>query len=223
MKAEQKEKISKKFQDLIVEGYEILQRNGWDGKRYYSHPNDIDYKRFRAEALNIVRRVCGEKSDHYLELRRLAEDSSSSNNSYYYKDCIGIVEAARKDFEHGFLFDLRSLVLAELLGDFIDQSKSLLQQGYVVAAASLAGAVLEDSLRKLCNNNGIHVPEKTKIDRLNADLARADVYSVGVQKRITALADIRNNADHGKFDLVKKEEVEDMVSWISRFTIDHLE
>ena len=85
------------------------------------------------------------------------------------------------------------------------------------------GAVLEDTLRKLCANNGISVPEKTKIDRLNAELAKAGVYNKLVQKRITALADIRNNADHGHFDEFTEDDVEDMVKWVRKFTADHLQ
>jgi hypothetical protein len=49
------------------------------------------------------------------------------------------------------------------------------------------------------------------------------VYSKLVQKRITALADIRNNADHGHFDKFSSDDVEDMVKWLRRFTADYLE
>ena len=63
---------------------------------------------------------------------------------------------------------------------------------------------------------------RTEIDRLNADLASAGVYDKLVQKRITALADIRNNADHGHFDKFRREDVEDMVKWVRSFTADYL-
>lgn len=216
--------INEKFELLIKEGKQILADCGWDGREYHNgYPDDISYRRFRTEAMNLVRRICGENSDHYQELKRLAEGKHSAGNSYYFKDCFGVLEAAHRDFQGGYLFDLRSLVRAELLGDFIDQAEALLTEGYYVPAASLAGAVLEDTLRKLCNKNKIPVPDKTKIDKLNADLARAEVYNKLVQKRITVLADIRNNADHGQFDKFSLEDVEDMVKWLRRFTADYLE
>ena len=133
-----------------------------------------------------------------------------------------MVAAAKHDFERGLLFDLRALVNAEILGDFMEQAERLLEENYYVPAASLAGAVLEDTLRKLCDKNGLTYPDKTTIDRLNADLAKAGIYDKLVQKRITALADIRNNADHGKFDKFAREDVEDMVKWLRRFTADYL-
>lgn len=214
--------IVDKFKALINEGHQTNQKCGWDGRDYHSHPSDIDYRRFRTEAMNLVRRVCGENSDHYLELKRIAESTQMAANSYYYKDCLGVVEAARNDYEGGYLLDLKSIVAAELLGDFLEQAEYLLAHGYYVPSASLAGAILEDTLRKLCEKNNIVIPEKTKIDRLNADLAKAQVYTVLVQKRITALADIRNNADHGHTDKFKKEDVEDMVTYVRRFTTDYL-
>jgi hypothetical protein len=216
--------VKEKFQNLVKEGRDIVAAEGWDGNTYQRRfpPSDV-YLRFRTEAMNLVRRVCGEDSDHYRELKRLAEAKDSATNSYYLIHCLGIVEAAQRDFEGGVLFDLRSLIAADLLGDFIDQAEQLVNGDYYVPAASLAGAVLEDTLRKLCARNGIVVESPTKIDRLNADLARANVYDKLIQKRITALADIRNNADHGHYDKFKQEDVEDMVTWVRRFAADYLE
>lgn len=217
-----KEKIIEHMKALLTEGQSVMKSCGWDGKNYQRHPVDTDYQRLLTQSLNITRRACGENSDHYLQLKRIAETKGSDTKSYYLKDCLGVLEAAQKDFEVGFLFDLKSLVAAELLGDFIDQADFLLKGGYFHPAASLAGAVLEDVMRKLCHKHGIPVPDRTVIDRLNAELAKVDVYDKLVQKRITALADIRNNADHGHFDKFKSEDVEDMIKWVRRFSADYL-
>ncbi|MEI6972173.1 MAG: HEPN domain-containing protein [bacterium] len=217
------ERINEKFKALLLEAQYVLANCGWDGTEYNRQPSDVDYRRFRTEAMNLVRRVCGEKSDHYEEMKRLAEGEHTAGNSFYFKDCFGVLQAAQKDYAGGYLFDLRALVASELIGDFIDQAEALVAEGFHVAAASLAGAVLEDTLRKLCESKDIPVPYRTKLDKLNADLAKAEVYNKLIQKRITALADIRNNADHGHFAKFTKEDVKDMVTWVRRFTTDHLE
>lgn len=118
--------------------------------------------------------------------------------------------------------DLRALVATELLGELLDQAKLLNAEGYHVAAASLAGAVLEATLRRLCQARGLSIPEKTNINRLNDALAKAGAYDKLTQKRITALAEIRHNADHGHFGKVRREDVEEMVKWIRRFAFQHL-
>lgn len=120
------------------------------------------------------------------------------------------------------IFQVRAMVAAEVLDDFLEQAEHLLEQGFHVPAASLAGAVLEDTLRKLSEAKGISVPDKTSIDKLNAELAKAGVYDKLVLKRITAIADVRNNADHGNFDKSEKEDVEDMLKWVRRFSADFL-
>src|SRR5438876_3594555 len=155
--------ISQQFKELIDEGQAILRRCGWDGRQYQHFPDRGDYFRLRAQSLNLVRRVCGEGSEHHLELRRLSESKDSSTNPFYLVHCLGVLEAAQRDFERGLLFDLRALVAAELIGDFTDQAEALVQEGYHVPAASLIGAVLEDALRKLCGVKSIPVPDKTKI------------------------------------------------------------
>jgi len=172
--------------------------------------------------MNLIRRSCGEDSDHYNQIKQLATGKDSDNNGYYFSHCFGILEAAHKDFEAGLLFQIKSLVAAELLEDFISQAQILLDSGFYVPAASLTGAIIEDTLRKLSEKNGINVPEKTKIDSLNSELAKRGVYDKLIQKRITALADIRNNADHGHFDKFTKADVEDMIKWTIRFTADYL-
>ena len=57
---------------------------------------------------------------------------------------------------------------------------------------------------------------------MNENLAKAGVYNKLVQKQVTAMADIRNNADHGKFEEFDLEDVKDMIKWVKRFECDYL-
>jgi len=217
------QRLKDRFTALLEEGLRVLRANGWPSDDSYRHPEQVDYIRFRTESLNLIRRACGETSDHYRELRKIADGGDTSLNSYYYRDCFAIVQAASKDYENGLLFDVRALVAAELFVDFLDQAKHLCENGFYVPAASLTGAVLEDGLRRLSISKGIAIPDSTKIDKLNVDLARDGIYSKLVQKNITAYADIRNNADHGHFDKFSRQDVEAMISWVGRFLAEHLE
>jgi len=195
----------------------------------YSHLiQDIDYSlerpdtstimRVVTEAKNLIRKSCGESSDHYLAIKKLSENFHRNDSSQYK----GIIEAAYNDYKDGFT-NIDIFIKAEIFEDFLSMSEYLLEQGYNAPAASLAGGVLEDSLRKICDKHGISYPEKTKINSLNTDLAKAGIYTALVSKEIIAKADIRNSADHGKFEEFKKEDVEEMVKWVRRFIIDYLE
>jgi len=200
------------FEELVTEVEEARQRFGRFG---YREP----YARVLTRAGNLIQRVCGERSSHFQEYRRVADAAQNNLNLDSLK---GILDACRRDLEGGLLLDLRSLVHAEVLGNFLEQARSLLGAGYHVPAASLAGAVLEDTLRKLCDKHEVSHPERTRLDQLNASLAKAGVYNTLEQKRITHLAGIRNEADHGNFEKVRGEDVADMVSFVERFAEEHL-
>jgi hypothetical protein len=219
-----KQKVIEKFDKLTKEAKYIFEVNGWNdvSGEWRSFPAAVDYLRWRTEALNLIKRVCGEDSEHYKQLLEISENSNTKHNGFYFSSCYGIFEAAKRDFDDDFLADIKYLVRADLLDDFLSQAEELCREGYCAAAASLAGGVLEDTLRKLCDKRGISYPDKTKIDALNSNLAKVSAYDKLVQKEITAKADIRNNADHGHFDKVKGADVEDMLKWIRRFIRDYL-
>ena len=51
---------------------------------------------------------------------------------------------------------------------------------------------------------------------MNTDLAKAGVYNKLVQKQITALADIRNSAAHGRPEQFTKDDVASMIKEVQR-------
>jgi len=94
-----------------------------------------------------------------------------------------------------------------------------LDAGYKAPAAVVAGVVLETSLRELSDRQGI---PHGKLDKMNADLAKANVFNKLQQKRITAIADIRNSAAHGKPNEFNESDVSDMIRDITRVVSEHL-
>jgi hypothetical protein len=171
-----RERILREFEELILEARQIISAGGFDGDSgWRKWPRPDEYLRIRTRAQNLIRRACGENSDHYKSLLRFSEQGRDDTQTYRLPDCLGILEAARLDFDRGLLLDLKALVQAEALGDFMEQAESLLSAGYYVPAASLGGAVLEDGMRKLCDARNVKYPAKTKIDALNSELARNNV------------------------------------------------
>ena len=79
--------------------------------------------------------------------------------------------------------------------------------------------MLETTLRQLCTDSGIPVG---KLNKMNSELTKAGAYNLLVQKRITTLADIRNNAAHGHPEQFKENDVSDMISYIESFVSEHL-
>jgi hypothetical protein len=163
-------------------------------------------------------RVFGNNSVHYQNIEAKLPEL------YLYSpvtQALGTLKAAKDDYEHGFLFDARVLIEAEVFDDFLEQGEHLLNTGYYQPAAVVIGSVLEDGLRKLCKRHEVPLSVKPKLDSMNAELAKQGVYNKLTQKRITMLADIRNKAAHGEWDRFTKADVEDMLRDVRQFMETH--
>jgi hypothetical protein len=137
---------------------------------------------------------------------------------------LGILEAARKEMEGGWLVSTKGLVSAEIFADFLEMAEHLIEEGYKDAAAVMIGSVLEEHLRQLCQKHGIDTeivkntnPIPKKADLLNGDLAKAQVYTKLDQKNVTAWLGLRNNAAHGKYGDYNREQVKLMLQGVSEF------
>lgn len=131
------------------------------------------------------------------------------------------LKTVKKELEKGLLYKVSELVTAEVFSDFLEYAKYLLDKGFIHSVPVIVGSVLESELRKMSEKNGL--PTKTEKDKnltiepMNENLGREGIYEMKVQKRITALTQIRNDAAHGHYDLFSKEDVEDMYDYVLKF------
>jgi hypothetical protein len=147
------------------------------------------------------------------------EEKEVGSNHEVLQDLKAVFLAAKEDFEKGYLISIRSIIQAEVFDSELEQAEELLTNGYITAAAVIAGVVLETGIRELCDRNSI---PHGKLDKMNADLAKTGVYNKNVQKQITALAGIRNSAAHGKPEEFTEQDVSNMIKSVNTFLAEHL-
>lgn len=227
------QKIVGRFQELENRAGQLLQtktikggEKGYIGPYRATNPTyealDSDMAiQWGANCLHLLKQIFDQNHDHYIEFKRLFADFSNPSNFEIIKQGFAILRAAKDDYEHGYLFDTRVLIEAEVFSDFLEQAGHLLKNGYYGPAALIAGCVLEDGLRKLCQRNNVSLPTKATIDPMNVELVKAGVYSTLTQKTITTLADIRNKAAHGKWNEFDDKYVEQMISQVRTFMTAH--
>jgi hypothetical protein len=162
----------------------------------------------------------GKESEHYQRFTENVERVST--HSYAVRAC-AVLRAANADYEGGYLFDTRKQVQAEVFDEFLEQAECFLRDGYFQVAAVVAGAVLEDGLRKLCVAQGLALPTQPKLDSMNSELAKKGLYDKMVQKKITWLADIRNKAAHGKWAEFTADDADEMIRGVRRLMTDHFD
>lgn len=212
-------KIGQRFNELDDQWQQILATKSITHGQVGSYET-IDDELFIAwtvKVKNLLSIACGESSQHFQVFVSSEKQRSVMESPYSALKRLGAVfSAAKEDFEGGYLTSIRNLVQAEVFESELEQARELLNGGYKLASAVIAGVVLETTLRDLCDHHSI---DHGKLDAMNAQLAKAGVYSKLQQKRITALADIRNNAAHGKPAEFTEDDVKSMIGDVESFLL----
>ena len=95
-------------------------------------------------------------------------------------------------------------------------------------AAVLTGAVLEDTLRRLCQRQSPPIAtlkpngDKKTLDPLITDLQKAIVFNKAKADQLRSWAKIRNYAAHGEFTEFTRSDVEAMIAGVKTFIADHM-
>ena len=169
-------------------------------------------------AVAAVSRISGQNSIYSNEIERtIKQDPQLAKHT---TAIMGIAKALKEDLEAGFIQSLTEIVHADIFSDFLEMSRHLSDSGYKDPAAVLAGSTLESHLKKLADKNKIptNILGKTvKADKLNADLAKANVYNTLDQKNVTAWLDLRNKAAHGNYTEYNNDQVKLLISSIQDF------
>lgn len=215
-------KYSSRYEQLAAEIAEIettkvAKRSEYVGD--YEQVDEVMLDEWKVKAKSLIVKTCGEGSEHIRAFEK-AEESRSFDDSYRrLKRVKPVFMAAKDDFQGGYLSSVKVLVQAELFDSELEQALELLSSGYKGPSAVVAGVVLETTLKELCTAHSLQI---AKLDKMNADLAKAGVYNKLQQKQITALADIRNSAAHGDWESFSDEDIKGMIRDIERFLSHHL-
>lgn len=138
---------------------------------------------------------------------------------------ITILLALQRDYGDGYLTEIEGSVRRRVFGDFLDMAQHLLDEYDRLPAGVIAGATLEEHLRKLCDPNGIATTKANgkpeQAESLNAALRDEGAYDLSMQKQVTAWLDLRNKAAHGRRDEFSDDQVRLMIDGVRQFTLWH--
>jgi hypothetical protein len=152
-------------------------------------------------------------------------------------EAVGKLKAIKDDFDNGFLANLSMQIEAEIAANYMGQAEQLLSEGQSgkydhVPASVLTGAVLEKSLRTLCDQQTppIHTfkttakgaSEPLTLNPLIDELKKAAVFNELKAKQLRSWADIRNAAAHGEFDKFSRSDVEQMIEGVKNFLATYM-
>lgn len=124
---------------------------------------------------------------------------------------LGILRAVAEDIASGDLYSVQQLAASEVFADFMEMAQHLSESNYDAPAASLAGAVLEEGLRRLATEKSL---KARNLESANDVLFGTGALTPMLHKQIKVWIDIRNAADHGEFDKIEHQAVASMISGV---------
>lgn len=208
--------LKKRFGELVEQADAVAATKQTKRSQYSGSYEEVDgdlLLGWCVKARNLLATACGRESEHFKSFVAAEEIQSFEHNPAMLGRVRSVFLAAKEDFEGGYLSSVRNLVQAEVFSTELEQARELLSAGYRMPAAVICGVVLETNLRSLCEVRSL---APGKMDKMNADLAKAGQYNSLVQKRITALVAIRNSAAHGKSTEFDDADVRSMIEEVEK-------
>jgi hypothetical protein len=244
-----RERLSQRLEGLLTEAETIRQtiktRTGQTIVRetWMQHPigaqKQPDYEVFDNEGClawmtkctTLLSQIIPRSNPNHKRLTRAFRDAKNAN-PLTFRNLVARLKGIKNDFDGGFLDDLASSIETTIASDYMGQAERLLVEGQSgnfdhVPAAVLAAAILEKSLRSLCERQTPSIPATRpdgKPKTLNTfidDLKKADLYNETKAKQLRAWASIRNHAAHGEFDQFNRQDVQAMIIGIKDFLVEY--
>jgi hypothetical protein len=207
--------ITRRLTELEEES-ERIKKPGDERNSYYVGIGD--FRKWTTSVLNLLQRAFGEDSVHFQSFNKQAQDIQGYTREF--EVLLGIFQAAKEDYEKGYLFHIRLLIKAEVLGDALDQATELLASGHKDAAAIASRVALEIALKGLCVREG--VPPQQSLHLMNVELARKGMYNQLKRDQITGWARLGNRAAHGEWNEYNTGDVDNLIQEVRRFVTDYL-
>lgn len=130
---------------------------------------------------------------------------------------IGTASAIRS----GLLEDLRTQILLDVQGDFIETARSALANSAKDVAAALLCVVLEDSVKRLAKKSGNDALADKEFTVVVVELFKSGAITKATKGVLLSYTDLRNAALHAQWHEVSVESVQGLLGFLPMFIEHH--
>jgi len=226
---EMKDEINNRFEELIHKGTQLLGTLGPETIGFDGHGNRQinpdgyefwvpekripEFRSWLTSASNLIYFIVSPEMPLVQECERLMEDPHLKQGvpSKKLVLMLGLLTGAKDEWEHGLLGKIEYIVAGATFDDFLDHAAEYHRGNKKVEAAVLSSAVLEDTVKKIAQKNGIQTVGKTLEPLINA-LVKANVLTSVKGKRVKAYAGVRNHALHAEWEKFEISDVGELIN-----------
>ena len=235
------EKIRQELGSLIDVGHDLLR--SLEEKRHMDFK--MGYQDWYTRSLSVVRNLIPERLADFERLYHSEKRKALTDSTYLIEDYLLGLSVSYKPFVEPppdlasitwikfvtqflilksassrldyILADIRGVLQADLFDSEIDAARELHKKGYIRAAGTVAGVVLERHLARVCENHKVTIrKKKPTLSDLNNSLKEADVIDVAEWRFVQHLADIRNLCGHAKNREPTADEVGELIDGVDK-------
>ena len=228
--------IKEEIQELVVKGNEIwkaLSRYGDDNDRECFRFFHQEYEKWYSKAHSIVKQILPDRLKDFIELYKRDNRKTLSAETYCINDAlrdlsvaysfepsdaselvlqqVTILDSCLERFDSK-VYDINSLVQADLFDSEIESAEHLKDKGFLRAAGAICGVVIEKHLSKLINDRSLMLKKRNPSIADYNDILKDSAYGTVEWRKIQHLGDIRNLCDHNKEREPMKSEIEELIS-----------
>jgi len=224
------EKIADQFEELMSKAREFEQ-HAPIRSRGEQYLDEEVFCMWGIQALKLVEVVAGVSSQDYSIIKAYYDRAVQG---YGLDLCIVVrstFEGIYKNYMSGW-FNVPGRIRADVTDDFMEYARHLREENKGqeisssdVAAAVLAGAALESTLRYLCVKHDVAIynendkPRKASI--LNTDL-KDKAYNKAKWNRINGWLQTRNSAAHGDIEKLTLNDIDELLKGVEDFNEEFL-
>lgn len=174
-------------------------------------------------AANAILQIAPPKSFYHAEMDRLAthENLKGGIPLTVFEKVVGVLRSVRDEANSGLLAKLEYQVFATAFDDFLDHAAAFHRSGKVKEAAILVSAVLEDTVKRIAQKNGVG-SSGASLEPLIDQLVHAEVFTTVKAKRIKSYAGVRNSALHAEWDKLDLKDIGQAIEGVRELLDDYL-
>ena len=179
-------------------------------------------------SLSLLKSVYGVDSNEYTTLMdflneyrnniRLIDRGEKVDKIRYYNSAV--LDTLKTEVQYGLIETIENKVTGKLYGDFIIIARHLIEEGNKEAAAILASAALEDSMKKVAIKHALEVEDNSLDKVVNALISKSIIK--GTQSAVVkSYIAIRNKAFHAQFNKIEVPEVKSLIAFVEAFLLEN--
>ena len=204
---------------IIETGERVLATETGEGQQK-SLVHEEKFHDFRISALSYLGRVFGQESTYYQSFKSEVTQPTTSRT----RRGVGMLTGARSELQGDWLETTSGAINRDVLTDMLRLARMQQEENHSMAAAIIAGAVLEKHLRNLCLAKGIKIHndlENKAVPKrglqLTGEAYKKKLYERQDNKEVISWLELYDAAATGKKEAITGVQAKNMVAGVLGF------